>query len=94
VSLNLHGQFAACTQCGDGGERWGCLTLSVGWMLQLPWGLQIPLPQWVLAEVELLVLLLAGVGHSRYQPLCKEKVFIMQILILKLNSCASWQAFL
>lgn len=39
----------------------------------------------------LLPLLLAGLRH---QSLRTEQVFIMQILILKLYSCASWQAFL
>lgn len=39
----------------------------------------------------LLALLLAGLRH---QSLHTEQVFIMQILILKLYSCASWQAFL
>lgn len=39
----------------------------------------------------LLALLLAGLRH---QSLRTEQVFIMQILILKLYSCASWQAFL
>lgn len=55
MSLNRHGQLAAHSQCGDGREPWGCLTLSVGWVLQLPWGLQVPLPLWVLV-----LLLLAG----------------------------------